>query len=255
MPKRLQRRAEGWDRGRAAPNRYRRGGPDLANLGRRRDGRDELHLVFAVFAALFGLLLLRTTFGQRVHAIGNNSVAARFSGVRVQRTRLIVSCLTGLMYGLAGILLTSRVGSRGNIVGVILGIFLLGFPKFRMGLINVPGTLRNMFSGVLLILAILLPGCVARVPESVPGLVVRADPCALWRQSRPDAPRSLPRVAVAPFVKRSVCVSQVGVGKDCAGCAQVLSAHPLTTQATRPPEPIPAAPPRAPAPGRRPCHR
>ncbi|MGA2378552.1 MAG: ABC transporter permease [Spirochaetia bacterium] len=148
--------------------------------------------VFAVCAVLFGLLLHRTTFGRRVFAIGNNATAARFSGVRVQKMRLIVSCLTGLMSGLAGILLTSRIGStrpniangwelevittvvlggvaitggRGNIAGVIIGIFLLGFLKFGMGLINVPGNVQNIFSGVLLILAILLPGYVAGVLE------------------------------------------------------------------------------------------
>lgn len=149
-------------------------------------------LVFALCAVLFGLLLHKTTFGRRVYAIGNNATAARFSGVRVQRIRLIVSCLTGLMSGLAGILLTSRIGStrpniasgwemevittvvlggvaitggRGNIVGVILGIFLLGFLKFGMGLINVPSNVQNIFSGVLLILAILLPGYASGAQE------------------------------------------------------------------------------------------
>jgi rhamnose transport system permease protein len=149
-------------------------------------------IVFVVFAVLFGLLLHRTTFGRNVYAIGNNSTAARFSGVRVERMRVVVSCLTGLMSGVAAILLTSRIGStrpniangwameiittvvlggvaitggRGNIGGVILGIFLLGFLKFGMGLINVMGTVQNIFSGVLLIVAILLPGWVAQRQE------------------------------------------------------------------------------------------
>lgn len=149
-------------------------------------------IVFVVFAVLFGVLLHRTTFGRRVYAIGNNPVAARFSGVRVQQMRLVVSCLTGTMAGLAGILLTSRIGStrpniasgwemevittvvlggvaitggKGNMVGVILGIFLLGFLRFGMGLINVPGIVQSIFSGVLLIVAILLPGFVARRQE------------------------------------------------------------------------------------------
>jgi rhamnose transport system permease protein len=145
--------------------------------------------LFAVFAAFFVVLLHRTTFGRRIYAIGNNAVAARFSGVRVQRIRLAVSCITGTMAGIAGVLLTSRIGStrpniasgwemevittvvlggvaitggRGRMGGVILGIFLLGFLKFGMGLINVPGIVQNIFSGVLLIFAILLPGIAAR---------------------------------------------------------------------------------------------
>lgn len=149
-------------------------------------------LLFLLFAVLFGLLLHRTTFGRRIYAIGNNPVAARFSGVRVERVRLAVSGLTGLMCGLAGVLLTSRIGStrpniasgwemevittvvlggvaitggRGNIFGVILGIFILGFLRFGMGLINVPGNVQNIFSGVLLLLAILLPGWAGALRE------------------------------------------------------------------------------------------
>ena len=149
-------------------------------------------VLFVAFAVMFGLLLHRTTFGRKVFAIGNNATASRFSGVRVGRIRLIVSCLTGTMSGLAAILLTSRIGStrpniasgwemeaittvvlggvaitggKGNIFGVILGIFLLGFLRFGMGLINVPGNVQNIFSGVLLILAIVLPSWVASAQE------------------------------------------------------------------------------------------
>jgi rhamnose transport system permease protein len=149
-------------------------------------------VLFAALAALFGLLLHRTTFGRKIFAIGNNAVGARFSGVAVNRIRLTVSCLIGLMSGVAGILLTSRIGStrpniasgwelevittvvlggvaitggRGNLAGVIIGIFLLGFLKFGMGLLNVPGKVMNIASGLLLFLAILLPGWVQRIQE------------------------------------------------------------------------------------------
>ena len=44
-----------------------------------------------------GFLLHRTSFGRRVFAIGNNPVAAQFSGVRVGRIKFILFCLTGLM--------------------------------------------------------------------------------------------------------------------------------------------------------------
>jgi rhamnose transport system permease protein len=148
--------------------------------------------LFALMAAVFGLLLHRTTFGRKIYAIGNNPVAARFSGVRAERIRLIVSCLVGLMSGLASILLTSRIGSTrpniadgwelevitivvlggvaitggsGNIGGVIIGIFLIGFLKFGMGLVNVPGKVMNIATGVLLILAVLLPGWVGRLQQ------------------------------------------------------------------------------------------
>ncbi len=127
--------------------------------------------------------------------------------------RLVVSCLTGLMSGLAGILLTSRIGStrpniangwelevittvvlggvaitggKGNLGGVILGIFLLGFLRFGMGLINVPSNVQNIFSGVLLILAILLPGVRGAspgedAPGADPGSVIDGSPNDIFR--------------------------------------------------------------------------
>jgi rhamnose transport system permease protein len=149
-------------------------------------------VLFVVMAVVFGLLLHRTTFGRKVYAIGNNATAARFSGVRVDRIRLIVSCLTGLMSGLASILLTSRIGStrpniadgweleiitivvlggvaitggKGNFGGVVIGIFLIGFLKFGMGLVNVPGKVMNIVTGILLIMAVLLPGWVGKFQQ------------------------------------------------------------------------------------------
>jgi rhamnose transport system permease protein len=142
-------------------------------------------VLFIVLAVVFGLLLHRTTFGRKVYTIGNNATTARFSGVPVNRIRLIVFSLSGMMSGLAAILLTSRIGStrpniasgweleiittvvlggvaisggKGNILGVIIGIFLIGFLKFGMGLINVPGKVMNIVIGFLLIFAIMLPG-------------------------------------------------------------------------------------------------
>jgi rhamnose transport system permease protein len=142
-------------------------------------------VLFIALAIVFGLLLQRTTFGRKVYAIGNNPISARFSGVRVNRIRWIVFSLSGTMSGLAAILLTSRIGStrpniasgweleiittvvlggvaisggKGNILGVIIGIFLIGFLKFGMGLINVPGKVMNIVIGFLLIFAIMLPG-------------------------------------------------------------------------------------------------
>ena len=147
-------------------------------------------VLFVFLTVIFGLLLHRTTFGRKVFAIGNNSTAAAFSGVPVNRIRLIVFTLTGLMSGVASLLLTSRIGStrpnmasgweleiittvvlggvaitggKGNIFGVIIGIFLIGFLKFGMGLINVPGKVMNIVIGFLLIIAIMLPGYIGNL--------------------------------------------------------------------------------------------
>lgn len=141
-------------------------------------------LVFAFVALVAAIVLNRTSFGRYAYAIGNNKTAAKFSGVPVERVRLIVFTATGLLSGLAAILLTSRIGStrpniasgweldvitavvlggvaitggKGNIGGVIISIFLLGFLKFGMAVLNIPGKVMNIITGVLLVVAILLP--------------------------------------------------------------------------------------------------
>jgi rhamnose transport system permease protein len=144
-------------------------------------------LIFVVTAALAAVILHFTVFGRYAYAIGNNKTAARFSGVPVQDVRLAVFAATGFMSGLAAILLTSRIGStrpniaagwetdiiatvvlggvaitggKGKVVGVIIATFLLGYMKFGMGVLNVPGKVMNIITGVLLIVAILLPRAV-----------------------------------------------------------------------------------------------
>lgn len=141
-------------------------------------------VLFLVAAVVFYVVLHRTNFGRRVYAIGNNATAARFSGVRVERIKFILFCLTGLMSGIASVLLTSRLGSTrpyiaqgweldvvtmvvlggvsilggaGSIIGVVLAAFIMGLVTFGLGLLNVPGIVQTIFTGSLLIVVIALP--------------------------------------------------------------------------------------------------
>ncbi len=109
--------------------------------------------LFIVLALLFYLLLHKTNFGRRTFAIGNNPVAAYYSGINVKRHNLILFIMVGVMSGLAAVLLTSRLGSTrptlalgwelsvitmvvlggvsvlggsGSMTGVIIAAFLMG---------------------------------------------------------------------------------------------------------------------------------
>jgi rhamnose transport system permease protein len=151
-------------------------------------------LLFTILAIIFALILHNTTLGRKLYAIGNNPTAARFSGIPVRNIRLLNFTLTGFCAGIASILLTSRIGStrpniadgweleiittvvlggvaitggKGNILGVIISIFLLGFLRFGMGLVNVPGKVMNIVSGFLLIIAILLPEFIRNIRERI----------------------------------------------------------------------------------------
>ena len=144
---------------------------------------------FLVLAALAAVLLHRTVFGRLVRAIGNNPVAARFSGVRVERIRMALFMMTGLAGGLASIMLTSRLGSTrpsialgweldvvtivvlggiaiqggaGTIGGVVLASVVMGLVTYGLGLLNVPGIIMSIVIGAMLIAVIALPILVRR---------------------------------------------------------------------------------------------
>lgn len=141
-------------------------------------------VLFLVMAVIFYIVLHKTSFGRRIFVIGNNATTAQFSGVRVERIKFILFCLTGLMAGIASVLLTSRLGSTrpsiaqgwelevvtmvvlggisilggaGSITGVVIAAFIMGLVTFGMGLLNVPGIVMSIFIGLLLILVIALP--------------------------------------------------------------------------------------------------
>jgi len=56
-------------------------------------------------------LLISTLFGRYVTAVGGNEEAARLSGVRVNRAKITVYALSGLLAGIAGLIYTARLGA------------------------------------------------------------------------------------------------------------------------------------------------
>lgn len=144
-------------------------------------------LSFALFlslAILFILFLHKTAVGRKLYAIGANPVAAQFSGVPVAKIRFWLFTLSGLLSGLAGVLLVSRfgvvrpnaalgweldvitmvilggvaiAGGSGTIPGVVLAALVLGFATFGLSLLNVPGIVITVLLGLLLITSIAMP--------------------------------------------------------------------------------------------------
>jgi len=143
-------------------------------------------LAIAVVAAI---ALGFTTFGRTTYAIGANEVAARFSGLNVARTKLLIYTGSGLVAGLAAVIFVSRVsttrsdmgtgleldvitavvlggtsifGGRGTIVGTILGLILMQALKNGLALAGVKGDGTIVVIGVVLIAAILLGNLLSR---------------------------------------------------------------------------------------------
>jgi rhamnose transport system permease protein len=145
--------------------------------------------LFMVFALLFGVFLHRTRWGRVIFAVGANPVASRFAGIAVNRYRFVLFAVTGLFCGLAAVLLTSRLGStrpsiaqgweleiismvilggvsvwggKGSILGVVLASLVFGLVTFGLGLMNIPGIVLSIFTGLLLILVVAVPALVNR---------------------------------------------------------------------------------------------
>jgi len=149
--------------------------------------------LFLIIAIVFALVLHRTVLGRKLYAIGNNPIAARFSGIAVDRIKFWLFVLSGALSGLAAVLLTARIGSTrpnialgwelevitmvilggvsitggsGTIPGVIIAVFVLGLVTFGLSLINVPGIVISVILGFLLIASITLPILTRRILAS-----------------------------------------------------------------------------------------
>jgi rhamnose transport system permease protein len=147
-------------------------------------------ILFMGFAVIFAIVLQKTSLGRKLYTIGNNPVAARFSGIPVARIRFWLFVLTGTMAGLAATLLTARIGSTrpnialgweleiitmvilggvsisggsGTILGVVLSVFIIGLIIFGLSLLNVPGIVISVLLGVMLIVSIAAPILIRRL--------------------------------------------------------------------------------------------
>lgn len=146
-------------------------------------------IAFVVFALGFWWLLHRSTFGRRVYAIGSNATASRYSGVQVDKIKIVVFTLAGLMSAITALFLTSRMGStrpniatgyeleviamvvlggistaggKGRMLGAILAVFLVGFLRYGLGLQNVSAQMLLIILGLLLIVSVAIPQLKAR---------------------------------------------------------------------------------------------
>lgn len=141
-------------------------------------------IFFIIEAILFAFIVHKTPFGRRIYAMGNNVVASKFSGIKVDRIKLIIFTLNGLFAAIAGIFLTSKMGSarpsmalgyeldviamvvlggvsssggKGRVVGTVLSIFIIGMLRYGLGIINVPSQTIMIILGALLVVATAIP--------------------------------------------------------------------------------------------------
>jgi len=141
-------------------------------------------IVLVVLAAIAWFVLHHTRFGRWTFAIGVNAEAAKFSGIPVQRTKMTLFAMTGLMSGVAGIVYTLRfasaspdgavgyelsviaatlfggvsiAGGVGTIWGVLAAVFVLGVIRSILLLTDFSANSLLIVSGALLMISVITP--------------------------------------------------------------------------------------------------
>jgi ribose transport system permease protein len=138
-------------------------------------------VLFIMVAILFDFLARRSTILRKVYYIGSNEKSARFSGINVNRVRMGVYVLSGLLAAIAGILAiarfssappygyqgveldaisaaviggTSMNGGEGTVLGAVLGIVLLALIQTAINLLGVSPYWSNFVTGAILLVAV-----------------------------------------------------------------------------------------------------
>ena len=141
--------------------------------------------LFLLMAVGFWFLLQKSKFGRTLYIIGNNPTCAEYSGINVKLTKLIVFMIMGAMSGVASIFFVGRMGGsvsstmgtgyemtaiaicvlggvstnggKGKVYGPVIATFIFTFLTYTLGLLNVDANSRKIVTGLILIIAVLIP--------------------------------------------------------------------------------------------------
>lgn len=137
-----------------------------------------LMLIIFVIAVL---LVNRTHFGRHIYAVGGNAQAASFSGINVSKVKFWVHTFTGIMAGIAGVVVASRLysgqptagdgaemdaiaavvvggtsmsGGSGRLGGTLIGVLIIGVLNNGLNLMGVDSNWQYIVKGFVILLAV-----------------------------------------------------------------------------------------------------
>jgi len=141
-------------------------------------------IYWAIITYILYYVSKRTIFGRQIIAVGSNERSARLSGVNVEKVKLRVYALMGVLVSVAAIIQVSRIGSmdfanagrgiemdaiaaavvggtsmsggRGFVMGTVLGMLIIAVMNNLLNLFGVPPFLREAFKGFIVVFAVLL---------------------------------------------------------------------------------------------------
>jgi ribose/xylose/arabinose/galactoside ABC-type transport system permease subunit len=142
-------------------------------------------LIFFAVVCVSYFLLHHTPLGAEIYAVGGNARAAAISGVRVQRIRLAVFAIAGLLYGVGAVLAMSRYltatlqqagglelatiaavavggvslsGGRGTMIGVLLGTLIIAVVDNALSVMGVGPGYAAILKGMIIVAAVAADG-------------------------------------------------------------------------------------------------
>ncbi|HCU30112.1 MAG TPA: ABC transporter permease [Sphaerochaeta sp.] len=139
-------------------------------------------IIYVIIAAFIVWVVLKhTRQGTHFYAIGGNAQAARVSGINVERDLMMVYTYAGILYGIAGTLLASRLGLAnsltangmeldaiaavtvggvsqsggvGSVSGMMVGVFTMGLINYGMSFLGVDSYYQQLVKGFIIIVAV-----------------------------------------------------------------------------------------------------
>ncbi len=138
-------------------------------------------IIMIVVLIITGILMNKTKLGRHIYAVGGNPQAAEFSGINVRRVKFLIHLYSGIMAGLAGIVLASRMysgqptagdgaemdaiaavvvggtsmaGGSGKIGGTIIGALIIGILNNGLNLMNVNSFWQYIVKGCVILGAV-----------------------------------------------------------------------------------------------------
>ncbi len=139
-------------------------------------------LMFLVFIILY-VVLHKIAFGKSVYALGGNEKAAYISGVKLNKVKIIIYTISGIMASISGLIITSRLssaqptagtsyemdaiaavvlggtslsGGKGRILGTLIGALIIGVLNNGLNIIGVSAFWQQVVKGVVILIAVLL---------------------------------------------------------------------------------------------------
>jgi ribose/xylose/arabinose/galactoside ABC-type transport system permease subunit len=139
-------------------------------------------IIWTVLAVIAGILLLHySVFGRQIYAAGGNPTAALYSGINIKRVTTLAFVLTGMLAGLAALVLSARshaarpdvvqgleldviasvtlggcslFGGRGFVLGTLLGSLIIGTLNNGLVLLGVSSSLQLVIKGAIIVAAV-----------------------------------------------------------------------------------------------------